>query len=298
MAWQELLNSYLRFLALEKGLANNTLFSYERDLTRYLDFLAQKGVRRPEEISAPIVQDFATELGRLGLSSNSVARNFSAVRGFHKYLINEGRAQEDAGLLLETPHLKRKLPEVLSVEEISRILEAPDTELPLGIRDRAILEVFYGSGLRVSEVINLKLDNLLSDESLLRVFGKGSKERIVPLGDEAMYWLKIYLGRTRPGLSCGLDSKNHIFLNRFGKPFSRMGVWKIVRKYVLAANISKRIYPHIFRHSFATHLLENGADLRAVQEMLGHSDISTTQIYTHITGSYLKEVHKSFHPRG
>jgi len=298
MTWKELLNSYLRFLALEKGLANNTQFSYERDLARYLHFLEQEGVDGPENITASVVQKFASELSRLGLASNSVARNFSAIRGFHKYLIREGLAEEDSGLLLETPHLKRKLPEVLSIEEILRILEAPDTESPMGIRDRAILEVFYGGGLRVSEVINLKLENLLLEENLLRIFGKGSKERIVPLGDEAIYRLKIYLGRTRPMLSRGAASKNHVFLNRFGKPFSRMGLWKIVRKYVLAANISKRIYPHIFRHSFATHLLENGADLRAVQEMLGHSDISTTQIYTHITGSYLKEVHKSFHPRG
>jgi len=296
--WEKLLQEFLRFLALERGLSNNTLFAYEIDISRYLKFLEDQGKRSPQEIKPSDIQDYAAVLYKLGLAPSSISRNFSAIRTFHKFLILNDYAEVNPTDLLETPRLERKLPEVLTFEEITRILEAPDIKTPMGIRDRAILELFYSSGLRVSEVIGLKLENLILNEQIIRIWGKGSKERLVPIGEEALYWLKLYLARVRPQLSKGYSSKNQVFLNRFGKPFSRMGMWKLIQKYAMQAHIDKRIYPHIFRHSFATHLLENGADLRAVQEMLGHADISTTQIYTHITRQYLKDIHHQFHPRG
>lgn len=297
MSWQDLLQAYLRSLSLEKGFSNNTVFSYENDLKRYVQFLNDQKISRVEQITSSKIQDYSELLSKLGLAAASVARNFSAIRSFHKFLIEEDLTKNNPTEFLETPHLSRKLPEILSVDDISKLMNCPDVESPNGIRDRAILECLYGCGLRVSELIDLKIENLFVDEEMLRVFGKGSKERIIPIGEEALYWLKLYLARVRPILTRGVTSRNRIFLNRFGKHLSRMGMWKIIQKYVRQANISQRVYPHIFRHSFATHLLENGADLRAVQEMLGHVDISTTQIYTHLSKQYIKEVYKEHHPR-
>lgn len=297
MNWQALLQKYLRSLSLEKGFSNNTVFAYENDLKRYVQFLEDQQISSVEQISPSRVQDYAEFLSKVGLAATSMARNFSAIRGFHKFLIEEGAATKDPTELLETPNLKRKLPEILSVDEISKLMEAPDIETPFGIRDRAILECFYGCGLRVSELIDLKIESVFLQDDMIRVLGKGNKERMIPIGEEATYWIKLYLARVRPALSKGITSRNQLFLSRFGKRFSRMGLWKLVQKYVLQANISQRVYPHIFRHSFATHLLENGADLRAVQEMLGHVDISTTQIYTHLSRQYIRQVYKEFHPR-
>ncbi|MEZ4766765.1 MAG: site-specific tyrosine recombinase, partial [Calditrichia bacterium] len=251
-----------------------------------------------DAIDLHVIQDYTELLSNLGLSASSVARNYSSIRTFHKFLILENITGKNPTELLETPRLARKLPEVLTVDEVIEILESPDIETSDGVRDRAMLEVLYGAGLRVSELIGLKIEHVFFDEELLRVLGKGSKERIVPVGAEALVWTKRYIAITRPMVAKGLESKSQLFLNRFGKPFSRMGIYNIVRKYVDLSGISKRVYPHIFRHSFATHLLENGADLRAVQEMLGHSDISTTQIYTHVKRQYLREEYKTFHPRG
>lgn len=296
MSWTEYLDSFCHHLALEKGLSENTLRAYRRDLQRYSDFLEERGIGDVEGVGAEAIQDFAQKLAEDGLSPNSIARNFSAMRSFHKFLLREGFAAGDPTEMLETPHLRRRLPATLTVDEVMNILECPDPEgAP---RDRAILEVLYGAGLRVSELIHLKKENVLFDEGVLRIIGKGNKERYVPIGEQAMYWLKQYLARERPLLVNGSARRSQVFLNRFGNPLSRMAVWNIVRKYVLMANVNKRVYPHIFRHSFATHLLENGADLRAVQEMLGHTDIATTQIYTHVTRQYLKEEYHSFHPRG
>ncbi|RMF59299.1 MAG: site-specific tyrosine recombinase XerD [Calditrichaeota bacterium] len=295
--WETLLEQYLHYLALEKGLSENTLQSYRLDLTRYLQYLTENGITT-HNITPIVLQMYTAELTSLGLSASSVARNFSALRSFHKYLVLEEVSDKNPTDFLETPHLIRKLPEVLSIDEVFEILESPDVETPEGIRDRSILETFYACGLRVSELIGLKCEQVLFEEHLLRIIGKGDKERVVPIGEQALFWLKKYMDEVRPLYSKGLISKSQVYLNRFGKPFSRMGIWNIVQKHVLNANINRRVYPHIFRHSFATHLLENGADLRAVQEMLGHSDISTTQIYTHLTRQYLKEVYKSFHPRG
>ncbi len=298
MTWESYLESFLNHIALEKGLADNTTLSYEVDLKRYLGFLDSRKIASVEAIDLHVIQDYTELLSKLGLSASSVARNYSSIRTFHKFLILENITSKNPTELLETPRLARKLPEVLTVNEVIEILESPDIETSDGVRDRAMLEVLYGAGLRVSELIGLKIEHVFFDEELLRVLGKGSKERIVPVGAEALVWTKRYIAITRPMVAKGLESKSQLFLNRFGKPFSRMGIYNIVRKYVDLSGISKRVYPHIFRHSFATHLLENGADLRAVQEMLGHSDISTTQIYTHVNRQYLREEYKTFHPRG
>ncbi len=297
MKWKTHLDKYIRHLALEKALSDNTLFAYQNDLLRYIYYLEEKKIDRVEKITPLLLQNFISQLYDVGLSSSSMARNFSAIRGFHQYLVMNNLAETDPSELLETPRLKRKLPTVLSVEEIISIIEQPDIDTALGIRDRAMLETLYGGGLRISELLNLKLNELYLDEAILRIHGKGSKERIVPIGQEAIYRLKIYLGRIRPVLASGVSSKNVVFLNRNGRPLTRMGFWKILRKYVVQSNVNQDVHPHTFRHCFATHLLENGADLRAVQELLGHADISTTQIYTHVSQKQLSQVYKQYHPR-
>ncbi|MEL6821801.1 MAG: site-specific tyrosine recombinase XerD [Calditrichota bacterium] len=293
--WKRQVENFYNYLALEKNLSHNTLVSYENDLKRYVEFLDEHKIAAIEDVTPKFIESFTILLTDLGLSSNSVARNFSAIRSFHKYLVLERQTERDPTELLETPRLSRKLPEVLSIDTVLEILEAPDTESDFGVRDRTMLEVMYGAGLRVSEIIEMRVEGILFDDDLLRIIGKGNKERIVPIGEQGMFWLKKYVIQVRPGMTKGFGS--HVFLNRFGRSLSRMGVWNIVRKYALEAAVSQRVYPHIFRHSFATHLLENGADLRAVQEMLGHSDISTTQIYTHVSQTYLKQIYKDFHPR-
>ena len=297
MDWERWLQAYLRFLALDKSLSNNTLFAYERDLRRYIQFLKNHGVAQVDAITPTLLQQYAAVLAKLGLAASSLARNFSALRGFHKFLIQNGVAEVNPAAFLETPRQVRKLPEVLTLAEVEAILKQPDVETPAGIRDRAMLEVLYAAGLRVSELIALTQENVFLDDGIIRVLGKGNKERLVPIGRPARHWLTLYLARVRPQLSRGVMSRSQVFLNRAGKPLSRMGVWKILQKYVQAAHIERRVYPHIFRHTFATHLLENGADLRAVQELLGHADISTTQIYTHVNRRYLHEMYRRFHPR-
>jgi integrase/recombinase XerD len=297
MDWEKILSRYLRQLALEKGLADNTVTAYENDLTRYIRYLEEQGLERVDQITPVILQNYIAQLFDLGLSSSSMARNFSAVRGFHQYMVADNLTSQDPSELLETPRRKRKLPEVLSVEEVVSIIEKPDTDSILGIRDRAMLEVLYGCGLRISELLGLQMSNLYLNEGLLRILGKGSKERFTPVGDEAVYRLKKYLARSRPALAKGTSSRNVVFLNRNGKPMSRMGFWKILRNYVLQTHVNRDVHPHTFRHCFATHLLDNGADLRSVQELLGHADISTTQIYTHVSGKQLAKIYKKYHPR-
>ena len=235
-------------------------------------------------------------LGELGLEASSVARNLTAVRMFHRYLHAEGMIENDPTEHMKSPKLGRKLPSVLNIYEVERLMVEPDVETLLGLRDRALLEMLYGAGLRVSELIGLERLHLLFDLEVVRVIGKGSRERVVPIGTEAVAWVNRYLTGAREELS-GAASGNTVFLNFRGGAMSRMGVWKILRRYVQNSGIRKSVSPHTMRHSFATHLLEGGADLRAVQEMLGHVDISTTQIYTHVDREYLKEVHRTFHPR-
>ena len=292
------LKEYLSILKLEKNLSENTVLSYKNDISSFFNFLESYGVSDPSEIRQKHLTEFFKSLKEMGLTSRSASRYHSALKGFFKYLLVNKYIDESPIEKVSAPKLSKHLPSVLSVNEIELILAKPITDDKLGLRDKAVLELFYACGLRVSELINLKISSLFFDEEVIRVFGKGSKERIVPIGSSAVNWINKYLKESRPLLEKKLKSENYLFLNSRGTKLSRMGIWKIVDKYVKDAGIKKEVHPHTFRHSFATHLLEGGADLRAVQEMLGHSDISTTQIYTHIDREYIKQMHKDFHPRG
>ncbi|MBI1806940.1 MAG: site-specific tyrosine recombinase XerD [Ignavibacteria bacterium] len=294
----EHLRSYIHFLQLEKNASANTISSYKIDITRYLGYLEAKGISSLKKIEEKQVVGFLSLLRELGLSARSISRNLSAIKMFHKFLVGEGSATRNPAENIDTPKLSKVLPDVLNQDEIEAILQQPNTVEPLGIRDKAILETMYATGMRVSEIITLKQSNLYEEEGIVRVFGKGSKERLVPIGRSALQWIRTYVRDVRPTLSKKGSGHDVLFLNARGKPMSRMAIWNIVRTYTLKSGIKKEVHPHTIRHSFATHLLEGGADLRAVQEMLGHSDIATTQIYTHIDREYLKEVHRTFHPRG
>ncbi len=298
----EYCKSYLHFLALEKNASRNTIASYKFDLQRYLAFLERSSVRDIRAINESHTAQFLSSLRNDGLSPRSVTRALSAIKGFHKFLIGDGVTKKNPTEAVDAPKLPRSLPDVLSQHEIEAILSQPSASTKdkknLWLRDKAILETMYASGLRVSEVIGLKQSNVFVAEMLLRVFGKGSKERIVPIGGSALRWIERYKKECRALLARRGKSEDALFLNARAAPMTRMAVWNIVQTYTKKAGITKEVHPHTFRHSFATHLLEGGADLRAVQEMLGHSDIATTQIYTHIDREYLKEVHRTFHPRG
>jgi integrase/recombinase XerD len=283
-------------LAVEKGTSPRTNEAYMHDLARFATFCYIKGATSPEGASAKILREYVYHLKDLGLSSSSIRRNVSAVRSYFRFMLGEGALVRDPSERLEAPKRWRTLPEVLTVDEAEKLISAPSLDEPLAFRDRAMFELAYGAGLRVSEWISLSTRDVLMDDHLLRVFGKGSKERLVPIGRKAIGAVAIYLRELRPKLEKG-QGKGVLFLNARGEPLSRMGAWKILRKYVDIAGITKPVSPHTLRHSFATHLLEGGADLRAVQEMLGHADISTTQIYTHVDREYLRSVHRQFHPR-
>jgi len=295
---ESFLKEYLATLKIEKNLAQNTVNSYKSDLTSFLNFMAQSGVNDLSEIKSKHITSFFKLLKEAGLNETSAARYFSSIKGFFKYLSKNEYIKSNPVERISPPKISRKLPEVLNIHEINLILDQPYVKDTIGLRDKAILELFYACGTRVSELINIKVNDLFLSEEVIRVFGKGSKERLVPIGSSAIKWIKKYLTKSRPLLVKNIKSENYLFLNQRGTKFSRMGIWKIVRQYVKQAGIEKNVHPHTFRHSFATHLIEGGADLRAVQEMLGHSDISTTQIYTHIDRDYIKLVHKKFHPRG
>jgi len=291
-----LIERYQDFLSLEQGSSPLTLEAYLRDVERFATYAAVRGAAGPTDVDARALREFVYHLKDLGLAPASIRRNVSAVRGYFRFLLAEGLVVRDPSERLETPKRWRTLPEVLTVADVERLLAAPTLDEPLAFRDRALLELAYGAGLRVSEWITLGVRDLLLEDSLVRVFGKGSKERLVPIGRTAVGAVAVYLRELRPRLERGAG-EGVLFLNARGEPLSRMGAWKILRKYVQAAGIEKHVSPHSRRHSFATHLLEGGADLRAVQEMLGHVDISTTQIYTHVDREYLRSVHRQFHPR-
>ena len=293
---QEALRRFLDFIRLERGLSENTVEAYSRDLDRYATLLTARGIGEPGEASQEEVSALLHLLGDLGLEGSSVARNLTAVRMFHRFLLTEGEAAQDPTAHMKPPRPGRKLPSVLNIFEVERLMAEPDVETDLGLRDRALMEVLYGAGLRVSELIGLERSHLLFDLEVVRVVGKGGRERVVPIGSEGEAWVTAYLDRVWPELS-GSGAGGPVFLNWRGGRLSRMGIWKLLRGYVRKAGIEKGVSPHTLRHSFATHLLEGGADLRAVQEMMGHADISTTQIYTHVDREYLKEVHRTFHPR-
>jgi integrase/recombinase XerD len=296
-AWTFLLARFTDYVALEQGLSPRTQEAYERDLQRFAEYAELRGVTAPPDITARILREYVYHLKDLGLSPASIRRNVSAVRTYFRFLTGDGLVVRDPSERLETPKRWRSLPDVLSVDEVQRLLASPTLDDALVFRDRALLELAYGAGLRVSEWITLGVRDLLLDQGLVRVFGKGSKERMVPIGRSAIGAAAIYLRELRPKLEKG-EGKGMLFLNARGRPLTRMGAWKILRGHVERAGITKHVSPHTLRHSFATHLLEGGADLRAVQEMLGHVDIATTQIYTHVDREYLRQVHRSYHPRG
>ena len=292
-----LLARFIDYVALEQGLSPRTIDAYQRDLARFAEFAEARGVGTPVDITATLLREYVYHLKDLGLSPASIRRNVSALRTYFRFLIGDNLVVRDPSERLETPKRWRSLPDVLTIDEVRRLLASPTLDDNLVFRDRAMLELAYGAGLRVSEWITLGVRDLLLDDGLVRVFGKGSKERLVPIGRSAIAALAVYIREQRPRLEKG-EGKGVLFLNARGKPLTRMGAWKILRGHVDRAGITKHVSPHTLRHSFATHLLEGGADLRAVQEMLGHSDIATTQIYTHVDREYLRQVHRSYHPRG
>lgn len=291
------LEGFHDFLALESGHSPHTVDNYLRDLRRLAEFADARGLAGPEGLTRPILRDFVFALKDLGLSAATIRRHVSAVRTYFGFLLGEGLIREDPSDRLESPRLGRSLPETLTVPEIEALLAAPSIDEPLGWRDRALLELGYGSGLRVSELCGLGLTDLVLTEGLVRVLGKGSKERLVPIGRSVIGALSVYLHTLRPTLDRGA-SRQRVFLNNRGQPLSRVGAWGIVKRAATRAGLKKPVTPHTLRHSFATHLLEGGADLRAVQEMLGHADLATTQIYTHVDREYLRSVHRQYHPRG
>lgn len=292
-----LLARFIDYVALEQGLSPRTIDAYQRDLARFAEFAEARGVGTPVDITATLLREYVYHLKDLGLSPASIRRNVSALRTYFRFLIGDNLVVRDPSERLETPKRWRSLPDVLTIDEVRRLLASPTLDDNLVFRDRAMLELAYGAGLRVSEWITVGVRDLLLDDGLVRVFGKGSKERLVPIGRSAIAALAVYIREQRPRLEKG-EGKGVLFLNARGKPLTRMGAWKILRGHVDRAGITKHVSPHTLRHSFATHLLEGGADLRAVQEMLGHSDIATTQIYTHVDREYLRQVHRSYHPRG
>jgi integrase/recombinase XerD len=302
MSVNQYCSQYLHYLRLQKNASPNTIASYRLDLDRYVRFLEHERVTAPDQVSEEHAAMFLRSLRRRGLSPRSITRSFSAIRGFHRFLVGDGAARTNPTETIDPPKLARRLPAVLTAEEVDRILEQPAPTAKdarnLWLRDRAILEVLYATGIRVSELVGLRLADVQASDGTVRVFGKGRKERLVPVGSAALRWIERYTTECRPLLKRGAHGTDVLFLNARGRPMTRMAIWKIVQTYSARAKVEKDVHPHTFRHSFATHLLEGGADLRAVQEMLGHSDISTTQIYTHIDREYLKEVHRTFHPRG
>lgn len=294
---QFLLEQFRDHLALEAGHSANTVESYLRDLRRLAQYASGLGVSVPGDLTPRQLHDFVFILKDLGMSPATIRRQVSAVRTYFRFLAAEGVVSADPSERLESPRRGRTLPDVLTVKEVESLITAPGLDDRLGWRDRALLELAYGAGLRVSELCGLTMPDLWLPDALVRVLGKGSKERLVPIGRSVIAAIAVYLNQTRPGLDQG-RSQNRVFLNARGSPLSRVGAWGIVKRCADRAGISKRVTPHTLRHTFATHLLEGGADLRAVQEMLGHADLSTTQIYTHVDREYLRSVHKQYHPRG
>ena len=301
---EALIDAYLRHLAIERGVANNTLAAYRRDLDRYFVFLNERSLNAPDQISELQVAEFTRLLSEKGgLAASSVARVLAAIRGLHRFWLLENIAQHDPAAVIKPPKSARRLPKAITVNEVERLLTAsgpePEAESqgdPIRVRDRAVLELLYATGARVSEITNLDLDDLV-DPTLIRLFGKGAKERIVPVGGYAHRALDAYLVRTRPTLATLGKGTSALFLNQRGGRLSRQSVWQIISDAALVAGLASEISPHTLRHSFATHLLEGGADVRVVQELLGHSSVATTQIYTLVTVDKLREIYATAHPR-
>ncbi len=291
------MNTYLDHLTIEKGLADNSTESYARDLMKFLRFLEKNNILTMDDADVTVLLGWLVDLTKKGLSARSRARHLIAVRGFYQYLIREHQITSDPSGLIDIPKTGRHLPDILSQKEVETLLNAQEDITPRGLRNIAMLETLYGAGLRVSELVNMKMNNINLEAGFVRLFGKGSKERIVPIGSIARNRLQQWVDKGRPVLLNTMQS-HYLFVALKGNPMTRQGFWKIIKKTAVIAGITKPVTPHTLRHSFATHLLEGGADLRSVQTMLGHSDISTTQIYTHISRAYLIEMHKKYHPRG
>lgn len=292
-----LVDNYIRHLTIERGVAKNTISAYRRDLARYLSYLGERQVAEISQITELMVIGFAEQLVSVGgLAPTSVARILAAVRGVHKYWLLENLTDKDSSAAVKPPKAPRRLPKALTVAQVESLLNAVSTEDPIGVRDRAILELLYATGARITEIVSLDLDDLI-DPTLLRVLGKGSKERLVPVGSFAQAALQAYLVRTRPLLAVNGRGTPALFLNQRGGRLSRQSAWQIIHDASLAAKLPGEISPHTLRHSFATHLLEGGADVRVVQELLGHSSVTTTQIYTLVTVDALREVYATAHPR-
>ena len=294
---KELIEEFINYLAVERGLADNTLLAYRRDLNKYSLCLVKKGIKDAEQVKREDISDFMYDQKKKGLSANSICRSLAAIKMFHRFLVRERLVAVDPTHLIDTPKIWKRVPDVLAVREIELMINTVKGKEWQAVRDKAILELFYASGMRVSELLNLNVDSVNLELGYVRCMGKGSKERIIPIGRRSCEAVEKYCQTTRKKL---LKDKTTLilFLSRLGKKISRQSIWKIIKNCAKKANIKAEIKPHTLRHSFATHLLEHGADLRSVQEMLGHSDISTTQVYTHVDKERLKTIHKQFHPRG
>ena len=292
----ELIDEFLSYLSVERGLSNNTLSSYKRDLSNFFGYLKKRRIVSIDKVTRQMITSFMLSEKDRGLSANSISREVACLKSFFKFLVRENKIKDNITSVIESPKLWKKLPSALDLSEVEKLLKAPNIREPMGVRDKAMLELIYATGMRVSELINLKMDDLNMGVGFIKCLGKGQKERVVPFGSKAREWLVRYLDKARTSF---LKKKvsNFLFLTRLSRPMSRQMFWKIIKKYAVEARIKKDIMPHTLRHSFATHILERGADLRVVQEMLGHSDISTTQIYTHINKERLKSIHHKFHPR-
>lgn len=293
---KELIDTFIDYLSVERGLSKNTVVAYRKDLDFYLDFLDKGHIDALSKAKRSDIGDFMLQQKDKGIAANSIARRLASIRMFHRFLLRERILRDDPTNLIESPKLSKKIPDSLSLNEVEALLNQPHSRDKLGLRDKALLEVFYATGMRVSEVAGLRLDNVNLEVGFLRCTGKGNKERVIPVGRKAVESVRKYLSLARPVL-LGNRQSEFLFVSRFGKRISRQTLWKIIKHYARSAGIKKPIRPHILRHSFATHLLERGADLRVVQELLGHANISTTQIYTHINKDRLKSIHKMYHPR-
>ena len=290
------LEQFRDYLSLEAGTSANTVHNYMRDIRRLASHASRRGAHGPDAVTAAQLREFIYDLKDLGLAPATIRRQISAIRTYYRFLVGEAHATRDPSERLESPKQWRRVPTVLTVAEVERLVVTPNAVEPLGIRDRALLELAYATGVRVSELVGLQLQHILYQDGLARVFGKGSKERIVPVGRRALGAVALYAREIRPLLDRALGGGT-LFLNARGTPLSRVGAWGVIKRAARQAGIAKRVTPHTLRHTFATHLLEGGADLRAVQEMLGHRDLATTQLYTHVDRDYLRTVHRQFHPR-
>ena len=292
----ELTQKYLDFLIIEKGLSDNSVESYSTDLVQYITFLEKNSINNLDEVDSAVILAWLINLTKRGLSAKSRARHLITVRGLYKFLINEKDVSTNPVKNVDIPKIGLALPKIMSIKEVENLLDAPDISKPRELRNCAMMELMYGAGLRVSELILMNLHDINLDANYIRVMGKGSKERVIPIGSKAREINQKWIKEGRSSL-LKQTSSPYLFTARAGKPMTRQSFWKIIKKYALLANLTKNITPHTLRHSFATHLLEGGADLRSVQTMLGHSDISTTQIYTHISREYLMKMHEKYHPR-